>query len=106
MIRHSKAGPSALTKAENSAQVQKTVEAILGDIAARGEAAVREYSEKFDNWSPATFRLSESEIHDCIRSLPQQVIEDIRFETAGRAAGCGSGDDSRRCAGPQEHPRE
>src|SRR5579863_6839552 len=79
MIRHSKTGQSAEAKAENSAQVRKTVEAILADIAARGEIAVREYSEKFDKWSPASFRLSESEIAACIHALPQQVIDDIRF---------------------------
>jgi sulfopropanediol 3-dehydrogenase len=79
MIRHGKTGASAETKAENSAQVQKTVEAILGDIAARGEAAVREYSEKFDHWSPATFRLSGSEIDECVRDLPERVVDDIRF---------------------------
>jgi sulfopropanediol 3-dehydrogenase len=79
MIRHIKSGQSAETKAENSAQVRKTVEAILADIGARGEIAVREYSEKFDRWSPASFRLSESEIAECIRALPQQVIDDIRF---------------------------
>ena len=79
MIRHIKTGQSAEVKAENSAQVRKTVEAILADIAARGEAAVREYSEKFDKWSPASFRLSESEIAECIRELPQQVVDDIRF---------------------------
>src|SRR5713226_822176 len=79
MIRHIKTGQSAETKAENSAQVRKTVEGILADIAARGEAAVREYSEKFDKWSPASFRLSENEIAECVRELPQQVIDDIRF---------------------------
>src|ERR1700722_20320401 len=79
MIRHIKPGQSAETRAENSAQVRKTVEAILADIAAHGEAAVREYSEKFDKWSPASFRLTESEIGACIRELPQQVINDIRF---------------------------
>src|ERR1700674_1603240 len=79
MIRHIKTGQSAEAKAENSAQVRKTVEAILDDIAARGEAAVREYSEKFDKWSPASFRLFESEIAECIRALPQQVVDDIRF---------------------------
>ncbi len=79
MIRHIKSGQSAEVKAENSAQVRKTVEAILADIAARGEAAVREYSEKFDKWSPASFRLSESEIAECVRALPQQVVDDIRF---------------------------
>ena len=116
MIRHIKTGQSAEAKAENSAQVRKTVEAILADIAARGEAAVREYSEKFDKWSPASFRLSESEIAECMRALPQQVIDDIRFaqdadsqfraDAAGRAAGRGSGNDSRRRAGPQEYSGE
>src|SRR5579864_3277226 len=79
MIRHLKTGQSAEAKAESTAQVRRTVEAILADISARGEAAVREYSAKFDNWCPATFRLSESDIAECLRSLPPQVIEDIRF---------------------------
>ena len=79
MIRHIKSGQSAEAKAENSAQVRKTVETILADIAARGEAAVREYSEKFDKWSPATFRLSESDITECVRALPKQTIDDIKF---------------------------
>ena len=79
MIRHIKTGRSAEAKAEDSAQVRKTVEAILAEIAARGEAAVREYSEKFDKWSPASFRLSEREIEECISALPKQVVDDIRF---------------------------
>src|SRR6202166_4313454 len=79
MIRHIKTGQSAETKAENSVQVRKTVEALLADIAARGEAAVRQYSEKFDKWSPASFFFSESEIAGCIRELPRQVVDDIRF---------------------------
>src|SRR6266478_5085820 len=79
MIRHLKSGQSAEAKAENSAQVRTTVEAILSDIAVRGEAAVREYSEKFDKWSPPSFKLSESEIAECVRALQSGVIEDIQF---------------------------
>ncbi len=79
MIRHIKTGQSAEAKAENSAQVRKTVEAILENISARGEAAVREYSEKFDKWSPPSFRLSEGDIAECLRALPTQVIDDIKF---------------------------
>ncbi len=79
MIRHIKTGQSAEAKAENSAQVRKTVESILADISARGEAAVREYSEKFDKWSPASFRLSEADISKCMSALSPQVIEDIQF---------------------------
>jgi sulfopropanediol 3-dehydrogenase len=79
MIRPLKSGQSAEVKAENSAQVRSTVEGILSDIAARGKAAVREYSEKFDKWSPPSFKLSESEIAECVRALPPGVIEDIKF---------------------------
>ena len=79
MIRHLKSGQSAEAKAESSAQVRSTVEAILADIAARGEAAVREYSEKFDKWSPPSFKLSESEIAECVRALPSGVVDDIKF---------------------------
>jgi sulfopropanediol 3-dehydrogenase len=79
MIRQVKSGQPAAVKAENSLQVRQTVEKILGDISARGEQAVREYSEKFDKWSPPTFRLSAAEIDDCVRSLPAQTLDDIRF---------------------------
>ena len=79
MIRHLKSGQSAEAKAESSAQVRSTVEAILSDIAARGEAAVREYSEKFDKWSPPSFKLSEGEIAECVRALPSGVVDDIKF---------------------------
>ena len=79
MIRYLKSGQSAATKAASDSQVRHTVEAILGDIAEHGEAAMRQYSEKFDKWSPASFRLSEREIDDCVRALPRQVVDDIKF---------------------------
>ena len=79
MIRRIKTGLSAETKAENTLQVRNTVEGILGDIAARGGAAVREFSQKFDQWSPPMFRLTADEIADCVRSLPKSTIEDIQF---------------------------
>src|SRR5215472_15261899 len=82
MVRYLKRGQSAALKAASSIEVRTTVEAILADIAAHGEAALRQYSEKFDRWSPSSFRLSESEIESCVCSLPQQVIDDIRFAQA------------------------
>jgi sulfopropanediol 3-dehydrogenase len=82
MIRRIKSGLSAATKAQDSAQVRQTVEAILGDIAARGGAAVREFSQKFDQWSPPQFRLTPEEIADCVRSIPSSTIEDIKFAQA------------------------
>ena len=82
MVRHLKGGQSAAAKAANSLQVRQTVEAILDDIATHGETAVRRYSEKFDNWSPPSFRLSQSQIDDCLGTLPGQVLADIRFAQA------------------------
>lgn len=82
MVRHLKQGRSAAAKAANSLQVRQTVEAILDDIAAHGETAMRRYSEKFDEWSPPSFRLSQSQIDDCLAALPSQVLNDIRFAQA------------------------
>jgi len=79
MIRQVKSGQPAAVKAENSLQVRQTVEKILADIGARGEQAVREYSAQFDKWSPRAFRLTSSEIEDCVRALPSQTIADIKF---------------------------
>lgn len=67
---------------EDAAQVEKvrnTVEQILADIEARGDEAVRELSQKFDNWNPKEFRLSRAEIDECVKGLPKQVIDDIKF---------------------------
>ena len=55
MIRYLKSGQTAEAKAEKQAEVRKTVEAILAGYRPHGEQAVREYSEKFDHWSPAQF---------------------------------------------------
>ena len=79
MIRHLKTGASESEKLEADRKVRQTVEAILDDIAARGDAAVRELSAKFDKWQPESFRLSPAEIQSLIDSLPAQVIGDIKF---------------------------
>lgn len=82
MIRQIKAGQTAAAKAENTQQVRTTVEGILEAIAARGEAAVREYSTKFDKWSPDSFRVSRGEIDEALNTLPSQTIKDIEFAQA------------------------
>jgi len=79
MIQVLKRGASEAQKTEADRKVRQTVEAILDDIAARGDTAVRELSAKFDKWEPASFRLSDGEIRDLIASLPDQVIADIKF---------------------------
>ena len=60
-------------------QVRDIVVSIIDDIEARGEAAVREISEKFDNWNPVSFRLSNKQIEDCLNELTPRQIADISF---------------------------
>jgi len=77
-----KRGMSVEKSREADAKVRTTVEGILQDIEKRGDVAVRELSEKFDKWSPESFRLSPTQIEELIASLPEQVIQDIKFAQA------------------------
>ena len=79
MIKVLKEGISAEQAQTNSQQVRETVEGILQGITERGDAEVRDLSEKFDNWSPASFRLSAAEIQACIDSLSEDTLNDIKF---------------------------
>ena len=74
-----KEGVSAEKEAEAGEQVRRVVEEILADVEARGDKAVRELSQRFDAWSPESFRLSAEEIEACVAELPDRVIADIRF---------------------------
>jgi sulfopropanediol 3-dehydrogenase len=60
-------------------EVQTAVRTVIADIRERGEAAVRHYAEKFDRWTPESFRLDPEQITEIVASLPQQVIDDINF---------------------------
>jgi sulfopropanediol 3-dehydrogenase len=79
MPRHLKQPVPAETKAVDDTAVKAVVSDVIADIRARGDEALRTYSEKFDSWSPESFRLSEEQIAEIVASVPQQVIEDIRF---------------------------
>ena len=79
MIKHLKTGKSGAEAAVRDVEVRQTVEAILADIAKRGDAALRHYSEQFDGWNPEAFRLSEAEIRACYAEVPAQVKADIEF---------------------------
>lgn len=79
MAEFLKQGFSETDASEADAKVRSVVEAMLGDVKARGDVAIRELSEKFDKWSPASFRLSELQVKEIIATLPQQVIDDIHF---------------------------
>ncbi len=61
-------------------KVRRTVEDILADVRKRGDAAVREYSEKFDKWTPK--RLSKADIEGIMAKVAPETISDIKFAQA------------------------
>ena len=70
MERWLKQGMDAAQTAESDRKVRETVEAILADIADRGDAAVRELSLKFDKLERDDFRLSGQEINCACPNYP------------------------------------
>ncbi|MFT3975168.1 MAG: histidinol dehydrogenase [Amaricoccus sp.] len=81
-IDHLKRGKPEAARAEDDAKVRATVEAILKDIEARGDAAVRDYAETFDKYTPASFRLSPAQIDALVAEVSPQDLADIRFAQA------------------------
>ena len=82
MAHYLKRGATAEAKAGRDRQVRDTVEGILADVEARGDAAVRELSVKFDNWDRESYRLSQTEIQACMDQLSVQDLKDIEFAQA------------------------
>jgi len=79
MPRHIKTAALAGTQDEADAKTRATVEGIIADVRARGDRAVRELSERFDKWSPKSFKLSDAEIRDLVAQVPPRTIDDIKF---------------------------
>jgi len=78
-IKYLKKGKNDSDKALEDASVSETVKKTLKMIKEGGDKAVRELSEKFDNYSPKSFKLSLSEINDLIDKVPARDLEDIKF---------------------------
>jgi sulfopropanediol 3-dehydrogenase len=82
MPRFLKRGMDASAIKAADAKVRETVETILAQIEARGDDAVRDLSQQFDKWSPASFRLSEQEIAQAIGQVARRDLADINFAQA------------------------
>ena len=78
-IRYLKESKSQSERREDDAKVKAIVEDTLADIEARGDEAIRELSKKFDNYSPASFKLSADEIQELIAEVSPRDLDDIRF---------------------------
>jgi sulfopropanediol 3-dehydrogenase len=79
MIEELKTGKTEQEREEADQKVRQTVESIIADVKARGDAAVRDLSEKFDKWGPESYRLSAAQIDEVVASVAPQTVEDIKF---------------------------
>src|SRR5215472_14968266 len=82
MAKHLKRGMDAGAIKAADAKVRETVEQILAEVEARKDAAVRELSQKFDGWSPASFKLTPAETERAIGQVKKRDLDDIKFAQA------------------------
>ncbi len=78
-VEYLKRGKPEAERDADDAKTRSVVEQTLAKIGAEGDAAVRELSEKFDNYSPASYRLSADEIQALIAELTPRELADIEF---------------------------
>ena len=78
-ISYLKTGKPESDRADEDAKTRSVVEATLKDIEERGDTAVRALSEKFDNYSPLSFKLSQSEIDALMAQVSPREMSDIKF---------------------------
>ncbi len=79
MVKVIKAGKSQEEVSANDLKVSQIVSEALQDVETRGDQAVLELSDKFDKWSPQSFRLSTKQIEEIVAKVPSEVLEDIKF---------------------------
>lgn len=63
-------------------KVQNTVKEILDKVKDQGNEAIRFYEEKFDNYSPESYRIPPEEIKAAKVKLPEEVKEELNFAIA------------------------
>ena len=79
MVEYLKQGKHEIVGDAADIKVRDTVSGIIDAIRQRGDSAVREYSQSFDKWSPASFRLSAEDLDKIVKSVSLETLDDIRF---------------------------
>src|SRR5262244_3901346 len=82
MARYLKRGMDASAIKAADAKVCETVEGILAQVEERKDAAIRELSQKFDGWSPPSFKLTPAETERAISQVGKRDLDDIKFAQA------------------------
>ncbi len=64
---------------EEDAETTRYVHEMLCELKKNGMDAVRKYSEKFDDWNPDNFELTERQIEEAIAKCDPQLIADTDY---------------------------
>jgi sulfopropanediol 3-dehydrogenase len=78
MIRRVKAAKPVAAISKDR-RLTETVEALLADVEARGDTAVRELAIKFDGLDRKSYRLSKAEIQACLDRMTVRERDDMEF---------------------------
>jgi sulfopropanediol 3-dehydrogenase len=79
MAKYLKSGKSITEKENEDQKTKEIVENVLKQIENGGDKAVRMLSEKFDDYSPTSFKLSDEQIDALISTLTERELSDIKF---------------------------
>lgn len=79
MAQFIKVGKSVEELAQSEEQVYQTVKSMIEEVKKNGDSAVREFSKRLDKWSPESFKLSQEQVLEIIKSVPGETINDIKF---------------------------
>lgn len=61
-----------------NADIDSSVREVLARVRTEGDAALREYSRKFDGYAPASFRVTEDLLSEAEKSVPPELREAMR----------------------------
>jgi sulfopropanediol 3-dehydrogenase len=78
MIRHIKTAEAQASNFQDVA-LTKNVQALLNEVEAGGDAAVRRLAIRFDGVDRQSYRLAKAEIEACLNSISKQERTDIEF---------------------------
>ena len=79
MVKYLKSGKSIAEKENEDQKTKEIVENVLKQIENGGDKAVRMLSEKFDDYSPTSFKLSDEQIDALLCTLTERELSDIKF---------------------------
>jgi histidinol dehydrogenase len=78
MVQYLKSKAASAKSTSPQETVSAVVKRVIETIRSDGDSAVRRYSQKFDKWSPTSFKLSKADIENSISAVPGQTLKDIK----------------------------